>query len=240
MTKKLWLLNLLLVVTIALIGRELREDWRKAREREKKMLSRKVEAAKPPPVPPSPAPAPLQAVGYMDVVQQSLFAKDRNPNVIVDPPPPPAPPPPFPKFYGVMNLGDGPEAIMAEASGRQQRAIRVGGKIGEFTLAAIRTEDMDLGWKDKQFTKRFTELREKENENRQQQQDTSRSSDPPPPPRPVARPAQATPGPAEDMGGGFSACAAGDTSPAGTIVGGKKKVVNATPFGQVCRWEPVQ
>jgi hypothetical protein len=237
----LWLLNLLLVAAIALIGRELRKEWQEAREREKKMLARKVEPVKPPPVPPAPAPAALQAVGYIDVVQQTLFAKDRNPNVIVDPPPPPAPPPPFPKFYGVMNLGDGPEAIMAEAAGKQQRGIRIGEKIGEFTLVAIRTEDMDLGWKDKQFTKSFSELREKENEGRQGQGGDSRTSDAaPPPPKPISRPvSNGAAQIGEDMGGGMGACVPGDNSPAGTILNGKKKVVNATPFGQVCRWEPV-
>ena len=42
-----------------------------------------------------------------------------------------------------------------------------------------------------------------------------------------------------DMGADIRGCVADDKSPAGTIVDGRKKMVNATPFGTVCRWEPV-
>jgi hypothetical protein len=35
-------------------------------------------------------------------------------------------------------------------------------------------------------------------------------------------------------------CNPGDTSPAGAVVDGYRKVVTRTPFGEVCRWEPVQ
>jgi hypothetical protein len=31
-------------------------------------------------------------------------------------------------------------------------------------------------------------------------------------------------------------CQAGDTSPAGTVVDGYKKVIEQTPFGRACRW----
>jgi hypothetical protein len=34
-------------------------------------------------------------------------------------------------------------------------------------------------------------------------------------------------------------CAPGDKQRAGTVVDGYKKVVGKTPFGEVCRWEPV-
>jgi hypothetical protein len=50
--------------------------------------------------------------------------------------------------------------------------------------------------------------------------------------------AQAVPG--KDVGGGIHTCVAGDTSPPGTVVDGLKKLVNTTPFGVTCRWEPVK
>lgn len=239
MTKQLWLLNLLLLAGLVLVARELRHNWQQAREREQKMLGKQVKPADTPPLPPTPPPAAVQAAGYAEVAQQTLFSKDRNPNVILDPPPPPAPPPPFPKFYGVMNLGDGVEAILSEAAGRQQRPFKVGDAVGEFKLTAIGADELELAWKDKKFVKKFGELRERQDEPRQADNNVQRTVVTPPV-QAVRPAAPAKPGPAEDMGGGFSACSPGDTSPAGTVVDGKRKVVNATPFGQVCRWEPAR
>jgi hypothetical protein len=34
----------------------------------------------------------------------------------------------------------------------------------------------------------------------------------------------------------MKACQPGDTSPAGTVVDGYKKIVEQTPFGPACRW----
>ncbi len=237
MTKKLWLLNLLLVAALALLARELRHNWRQAREREQKMLSKQVAPAAVPPVPAVPAPQAVQAVGYAEIAQQTLFSKDRNPNVIVDPPPPPAPPPPFPKFYGVMNLGDGPEAILSEAQGRQQRSYKVGDEISEFKLAAIRNDELEFAWKEKTFVKKFSELREKADEPRQAE---ARTVSAPPPPAPARSITPAAAAPDKDIGGGMASCNPGDSSPAGTVVDGRRKVISATPFGQVCRWEPVR
>jgi hypothetical protein len=46
--------------------------------------------------------------------------------------------------------------------------------------------------------------------------------------------------PGKDVGGGYHTCLPGDTSPPGTVVDGLKKLVNTTPFGVTCRWEPVK
>ncbi len=43
-----------------------------------------------------------------------------------------------------------------------------------------------------------------------------------------------------DWGSGFRACVAGDTSPAGTILDGYKKVISHTMMGQNCHWEQVK
>lgn len=42
------------------------------------------------------------------------------------------------------------------------------------------------------------------------------------------------------IGGGVKACVPGDDSPAGTVVDGYKKVIEATPFGTACRWIAVK
>ncbi len=239
MTKKLWLLNLVLIAALGLVAHELRKDWRQARERERNMLARQVPPVATPPAVPAPAPPPVQAIGYAEVAQQTLFSKDRNSNVIVDPPPPPAPPPPFPKFYGVMNLGDGLEAILSEAPGRSQRSFKVGDPIGEFKLAAIGNDELEFAWKDKTFVKKFSDLRERSDEQRQQAEPAVRTVVTPPAAQ-VKPAAPAAPGPGTDIGAGVSSCNPGDASPAGTVIDGRRKVVNATPFGQVCRWEPVR
>jgi hypothetical protein len=44
----------------------------------------------------------------------------------------------------------------------------------------------------------------------------------------------------EDMGAGFRTCLPGDSSAAGAVLAGYKKVIAQTMFGQNCRWEPVQ
>ena len=46
--------------------------------------------------------------------------------------------------------------------------------------------------------------------------------------------------PGKDVGGGIHTCVAGDTSPPGTVSGNLKKLVNTTPFGVTCRWEPIK
>jgi hypothetical protein len=51
-------------------------------------------------------------------------------------------------------------------------------------------------------------------------------------------PAEAGPGLA--LTGDLKSCQPTDTSPPGTIRDGYRKVVNKTPFGQSCHWEPVK
>jgi hypothetical protein len=46
-------------------------------------------------------------------------------------------------------------------------------------------------------------------------------------------------GPGLDVGGQERPCAPDDSSPAGTIVGGYRKVVSQSPFSKICRWVPV-
>ncbi len=53
---------------------------------------------------------------------------------------------------------------------------------------------------------------------------------------PAAVPDLARPG--RDIGAGKKACQKGDTSPAGTVRDGMKKVIVHLPIGQNCRWEP--
>lgn len=235
MKNKLLLLNLALLVAIAVIGRQLQSDWRAARERERAMKARQVKPAAPPPSSQQAPPPPVQAAAYIDVAQQNLFARDRNPNVVVEQEKP-KPVPPFPKFYGVMNLGDGALAILSD--GRNQRPFKAGEKVGEFKLAEIQTESLVFEWEQKKFPKKFVELQDRSSEPAAASESTPRQAAGPVTPPAPATPAR--PGPGADMGGGLSACNPNDSSPAGTVVDGKRKVVTESPFGKVCRWEPVR
>jgi hypothetical protein len=47
-------------------------------------------------------------------------------------------------------------------------------------------------------------------------------------------------GPGTDLGNETKACVTGDATPAGTVQDGMRKVVTKSPFGEVCRWEPVK
>jgi hypothetical protein len=94
----------------------LRREWTEARAREQAVLLKRIRPVPPPPCPPLPATEPVKAADYNDIAQKMLFSKDRNPVVVVEPPPAPkvVPMPALPLFHGVVNLGDGPMAIMSE------------------------------------------------------------------------------------------------------------------------------
>jgi hypothetical protein len=236
MRKKLWALNLLLVIAAAILARELRNNWKTARDREQKILGKELKNAPVPPVPRPAAPAPVQAAAYLDVAQQNLFSKDRNPNIVVEAEKP-KPPPPFPRFYGVMNLGEGPLAILSSA-GRQQ-PFKVGDKVGDLLLTAIGEDSLVFEWEKQKLTKKFGELQDRSQE---QSTDTTRTAVAPAAAAPVVqRPVvPEKPGPGADIGGGMAACGANDPTPVGTVMDGKRKVVTETMFGKICRWEPAR
>ena len=135
MKRKLWLLNILLVAAIALAGWQLRKEAREFHARERRTLDKRPPVPAPPAPPPAAAPPTVTGAAYLGIAKAMLFSKDRNSQVIVDPPKPPDPPkplPPLPAVYGVMNIGDGPTVMMSEKSGGRQRGVHPGEKIGEF------------------------------------------------------------------------------------------------------------
>ncbi len=233
-------MNLFLLVAIGCFGKLLQERIQTAAQHEHAVLAFKV----PPADVPQPAPlgkvAALDATSYQDAVSKNLFSRDRNPNPILDPPPPPPAPPPIPAFpvaRGVMIWGNlPPTVVLSTAKGaNDQRGYHPGDKIGEWKILTVDNQFIDLEWNGQVFHKRLDELMDR---------------------TPIqfavaeqAAPAAAAPatkslvesrnGQGADMGGGFKACAPGDKQPAGTVVDGAKKIVSRTPFGEVCRWEPV-
>ncbi len=236
MTRKIVVLNLALLGLIALAGWQLRREWLAAQAREAAVLQKKVKPVPPPPAGPSQAAAPLTAAGYNDIAQKNLFSKDRNPVVVVEaaPPPPPKPMPPLPVFHGVMNLGDGPIAIMSESPKTPHREYRPGQPIGPFTLVSVNSREVVLDWEGKQVAKAVEELTPPPEE----RQEVASRTEAPPPQQAQAPKVQS--GPGVDIGKGVRACVPNDSTPAGAVVDGMRKVVSDSPFGPVCRWEAVR
>jgi len=235
--RRLWLLDMALVALVILAAVTLRQRWIEGRAREEALLKRTPPAAVPPALAPLAAHTPSTAAQYLQVAQQMIFSRDRNPDVILDPPAPatPKPWPQLPVAYGVINLGDGPTAILSEKPGAQHRGYRAGERVGEFKLEAMNNQEIVFEWEGKYVKKRFEELADR------------RPTIPenPAAEAPAAAPAQAVTqaekGPGTmDMGNSTKACQPGDTTPPGTVQDGMRKVVTKTPFGDSCRWEPVK
>ena len=243
MTRKLIALNLLLFVVLVLLAVQIRREWRAEKTREQAVLHKNIPSTAAAPLAPFVKPSPLMASSYALVAEKNLFSQDRNSNVIVDPVPvvPEKPPPPFPVAHGVM-LWDGvpPTVVLSDKSAGAQKGYHPGDKIGEWTIVSVDNQYVVFGWNGKEFQKRLDELLDKT------ALLTAETAAPAPavvtPAAPVVQ-NLSTPkseGPGTDIGGNMKGCVAGDTTPAGTVVDGMRKVVSTTPFGSVCRWESVR
>ncbi|MBM3725803.1 MAG: hypothetical protein FJW40_10320 [Acidobacteria bacterium] len=240
MKRRLALLSAALAAAVAWASFELHSRWREAETRRQEVLSRRVASAKAGEFAAPPAPQPVTGAEYLEVAQKTLFSKDRNPNVVVELPAP-KPTPPLPVVHGVMDIGDGPTVFLSDRSrGGQQHAVRAGGKIGDLTLVSLSETEIVFQFEGVDIKKPIAELRYKEPGPQAGQAAAA---------APVAAAsttnltpaAPATPGPGQAMTGTDKKyCQAGETSAPGTVVGGYKKVVTATPFGQACFWEAVK
>jgi hypothetical protein len=251
MNRKMLLLNFALLVMAGLLIWQLRVRRQTAEAHESAVLQKdgqgRAQLA-----PPSPAPVPPVAPAeYNDSVQRMLFAKDRNPNVIFDPPPPPkpAPPPPvmpaLPRYYGQIHFGGDPVVILSPATTNEQKSYAVGEKIGDFKVLAFDRESITFEWNGGPVVKKISDLQPKDAPPQQ-----AAVAPPPPPPQtsslvnigngPSSAADPVAPGLGNDMGGGFYNCKPGDTSPSGTIVDGYRKVQSMGLMGNSCRWEKMQ
>lgn len=257
MNRRLIWLNLALAVLAGFLVWQLRVRRQQAAGAEKAVLEKQARAQvvlPPPPPAPVPAVAPAQ---YIDTVQNMLFSKDRNPNVIkeVEPPPPPPPPPPpmpaLPYYYGQIHFG-GPALIeLRPATGKEaQKGYQAGDKIGDFTVVAFDRDTVTFDWNGEQVVRNLSDLKPKEAQPQTQQQATQ--------PQASAAPASASAssgvtkvggsdasqGPpanlGQEVGGGYFGCKPGDTTPTGTVVSGYKiNRVKGFMGAESCIWEKV-
>ena len=234
------LFDLLLAAAVMYGAYQLRVRWTAARAHQRVVLEKRVKPVPPPPVSPMQPPAPAVPAVYGDIAQKMLFSKDRNSTVVVDAPPPkpPKPMPPLPVVHGVMNIGEGPSAVLSEKSGGPHREFKPGQQIGEFKLVSVNSREIVLDWDGQKIVRKIDELIDK-SPPQQSAADERPVAAPPAAAATSEKPGSAT-GPGVDIGQGFRACQSGDNTPAGTVVDGMKKNTWQTPFGMGCRWDPVK
>ena len=243
MRRNLWIIELILLGAVILCGIVLKQRQTEFFAREEKILKQVVAANPPPPLPEIPKASAVTAASYIDAVQQMLFARDRNPNAILDPPPPPPPPPqmpPLPVSFGMVDLGDGPKALLAEKPGAPHKAYKPGDSVGAFKVVAMNHKEILFDWDGQPVLKTFAELAAAK-----PTVPASGHMEATPAPAAAAEASRTTSlsgpkGPGADLGNDSKACVAGDSTPAGAVQDGFRKVVTKSPFGEVCRWEPVK
>jgi hypothetical protein len=193
----------------------------------------------------------------MEVAQKTLFAKDRNPNVVVQAPPPPPPPPPMPPlptYSGQMALGE--PVIFLSLGGTDQKGYHAGDEVGPFILVGFDRDSVKFEWDGRPVERTISDLKPKESVAQSAQNSVPTAGVPSNAPAgggsaikslavaPAANAASNSdnkePSLGADMGGGYRGCASGDTSPAGTVLSGYKKVVAQGLMGSSCHWEQIK
>jgi hypothetical protein len=233
-------LNGLLLLALMVVAWQGRARWEEARALRRATLNVPVKPVPPPPIAPAPKPETAVAARYADVAGKNLFSKDRNANIIVEPPKVevPKPMPPLPVVYGVMGLPSGIKAVMSEKAGSPSTTIRLGESIGEFKVIALDSQNVTFDWNGKQTTRKIDELIDRSNSltsSNGPQPGTGGPAVAAPAPQPNAHPPTAA-DLGQDLTPTTKANKPGDTSPAGTVVDGYKKVCTPTPFGSLCQW----
>jgi hypothetical protein len=250
--RKIILLNVALLALAGWLFWMLRERFRDARRHEQAVLNATPQPRPSPAPPPIPLPKPPSASDYVEIAQKTLFSRDRNPNVIVEPPPPPPTPPPpppmpdLPVYYGEMNFGD--HVVLLRLPKDTQKNYHAGDKVGPFLLVSFTREKIVFDWDGKLVERDPETLREKE---AVQAAESARQRVAAPAPSAVS--ASSSPNVksvggdvkgseklGKDNGAGVRQCVAGDTSPAGTVEDGYRKEVTSNLFGdKVCLWRAV-
>ena len=238
MNRKLLILDVVLAAVAVYAGFQFRSQWMAAKAREAAILNQKPAPLPTPQFTPLAAASAVLSAGYAEIAQRLLFDRSRNSTVVVEtvPPPPPKPMPALPVYHGMMNIGDGPTAILSVNASSPQMEIRPGEEIGPFKLVDINTQEIALEWDGKIIRKSVDEILDRATRQVVADGNTPAPGEPPPPVLPVIK----TPlGPGDDTGRGFKTCQLNDSTPDDSVIDGYRKVSIRTPFGNACRWDPV-
>jgi len=236
LNRKLLILDVVLAAVAVYAGFQFRGQWLAAKARQAAIMKSKPNPLPPPQFTPLATAPPVLSAGYAEIAQKLLFDRSRNSTVVVDvpPPPPPKPVPPLPVYHGMMNIGDGPAAILSLNAGSAQMEIHPGEPIGPFKLVDVNTQEISLEWDGKIIRKTLDEILDRTT--RVVADANSQASTAPPPP--VLQVIKSALGPGEDTGRGYKVCLPNDNTPDETVVDGYRKVSIRTPFGNACRWDP--
>src|SRR5262249_6827489 len=117
-----------------------------AKAREAAMRAGRVRAMPPALLTPLATQQPVVAAGYMRVATNSLFHPSRNadlpaPPALPLPVPTPKPMPALPAYFGTINFGDGPTALLALGN-RPAQPVAIGEAIGPFRLIDVNIVDI--------------------------------------------------------------------------------------------------
>ena len=243
MSRKLIALDVVLVALLAWAGYGLRQMWAAAKARETAELRHRIPPQPVPPLTPLAAPQAVIPARYKNIADKNLWFKDRNSDIVVDPPPPPPPEPPMPPlpvYHGLMNIGDGPTAFMGVTATSPYEAVRPGETIGQFKLLSVNEKEIELEWHGKTVKKSVDELLDNSHsQGAPADAGAARTSAVPlAVARPVEPPSEKGPGEQHDNFGTAS-CQPNDTTPDGTVRDGYRKIHRSTPFGNICLWEKI-
>jgi hypothetical protein len=234
--KRLYLLNLALLGLAVLLAWRIQTGSSQARERRQSILRSDPHGPSARQDLPLPQVQPVTAAQYREIADKMLFARDRNPNVIVDVVPP-KPMPALPVAQGIVNLGDTALVLLSERAGAPHRGYRAGDTVGAFKLVEVGGEQLIFEWEGKRIVKKLADLME--TGARLAAVDSNVGAGAPAATANTLS-TSAQQGPGVTTTATTRACQTGDTPPAGTVVDGMKKVVSQTPFGNMCLWETVK
>ena len=248
MRRKLAAINLALVALAAGGLWKLHMDYGRAKDRYRLFSSDAIRSgssqAPGPAAAALPAGLPLvQPASYLEAAEKYLFSADRNPTVVVEPPKLKERPA-LPILFGVMSVGGGPIAIVAEKQGAPHKTVRVGEMIGEFKLVGAAGDQITLEWEGQSIHARVSDVLVKPSTETVAQAPAGpplpgRATPPSPPLN--TRPGEYVIGPAvETATGTIYQSPPGDSAPHGAVYQGKRKVVRQTPFGTQSWWEDVK
>jgi len=193
----------------------------------------------------------VEAQSFAEIVNRSLFRPDRS----NESPTEVAKMPELPFLYGTMNLGNGSFALMApgdQPTGLSKR-ILPGEEIGGYKLVSIAGSQVVVEWGEKKTTIDVSESARRVPRVIEKTASASRPAEAGTSPgaagrvttvAPSSAPAAAAAAESERKKftpAGYNAPPGAPVdAPAGTVVGGRRKVVRPTPFGSQVWWEDVE
>ena len=252
MRQRLMIVSIVLFAATGVGLWRFRTDYRQAQERYRILQAAKPAAAPPPA--PAPVPGAVQPGSFLDAAAKYLFSPDRNPTVVVEQPKA-KPRPALPQLYGVINVGDGPIALMTIKPNEPHKPVRAGETIGEFKLLAASKDHITLEWDGQKIEKQVSDLLVRGASGTtagagggtaisatggSQTPGAGRGTPIVNPSVPVPKIEPMIGAPMQGANGTVYASPPGDTAPDGAILNGKKKVVRQTPFGSQAWWEDVK